>query len=113
MTEREVDEVDLVRKLPHDLMAVAAALAGQCSFCRCRCMRWDAEGLGQVIGFKKVTVARENKALRRRLVGDVAWRTRRCVWRPGTAELPRREGVSIHDDRGLAAETLVVDEGGR
>jgi hypothetical protein len=112
VTEGEVDEVDLVRELAHDLMTVATALARQCSLRGCRRVRRHSERLLDVIGLKKVAVAREDKALRRRLVSNVPWRTRRCVWRPGTAELSRREGVSIHDDRGLAAEALVVDEGG-
>src|SRR5438094_2474576 len=113
MVEREVDEVDLVRERADGLMTVAAALA-TCDILRgCRDVGRDAEGLLEVVGLVEVAVAREDKALRRRLVGNVPWRTWRRVWRPGTPELPRCEGISIHNDRRLAAEALIVDERGR
>src|SRR5439155_21058917 len=112
MVEREVNEVDLVRERTDRLMAVAATLA-TCDDLRCRRdMRGHAERLLEIVGFKKVAVSWKDETLRRRLIGNIPWRTRRCVWRPGTAELPRREGVPVDNDRRLAAETLVVDERG-
>src|SRR5437764_6262881 len=112
MVEREVDKVDLVRERSDRLMAIATTLA-TCDDLRCRRdMRGHAEALLEIVGFIEVAVSRRDETLRRRLISDVPRRTRRCVWRTGTPELPRRKRVSVYHDRRLAAEPFVVDEGG-
>src|SRR3989475_1871057 len=106
VVEGEVDKIDLVRKRPHDQVAVAAALT---SPGRLR-GEWSSEGnterLTQIVGLVEGAVPGLDEALRRRDVDRVpeAWSgIRRALGRG-------RERVPVNYYRRLAAETFVVDE---
>ena len=107
--EREVDEVDAVRHGTDDEVAVTSASGRSSGIRREWGVRWDPEGLAEVVRLVEGAVVRLDDPLRRRGVDEVA----RSASRARTPELTRRERIAIDDDGRLAPETLVVHERGR
>ena len=94
----QVHKEDLVRDLPDNLIAVAAAAARAEGLAEARHVRWDSEGLADVVGLKERAIVWEHEPVRPRDVGDVP------------VSLSRRKRIAVDRDGWLAAEALVVDE---
>ena len=87
-----------MRDLPDNLIAVTAAAAGAESLAEARHVRWNSEGLADVVGLKEWAVVREHEPVRPRDVGDVP------------VSLSRRKPIAVDRDGWLTTEPLVIDE---
>ena len=87
-----------MRTLSHYLIAVAAAAARAEGLAEARHVRWDSEGLADVVRLKEWAVVREHEPVRPRDVGDVP------------VSLSRRKRIAVDRDGWLTAEPFVIDE---
>src|SRR4051812_7497236 len=101
-----------MRDLADDLVAVTATAALAKRFAKTRHMRRNPEGFPDVVRLEERAVVREHEAVRSGHVCNVreAWDRRRAGERFVADSYIRRERETVHRDRGLATETLVITE---